>query len=368
MGLFDDIVANSRLGLQRGNTPFFNTEFVPSGIQPIDHILGGGAALGRILEIFGNESSGKSLFLYKLFIQNTKRGGISILRESEGAFNPDFYESLGGDPAQLLVKAADTVEEVFDEVLELAEQKLKGKVLTNVIVGWDSVAATATKHLLKEGMDKVDMTKAKMLSQGFQLVTNKVAESKISFVCVNQTRQSIGTQDTATVTPGGKALPFFSSQRLELKYDGGSKSSLIKQDENDKDSDAIGRWIKCQVVKNKVAPAWKHCSLPIYSYGGLPHPEFNDTFTEIGIDENEALFEFYLRGRFLLPDRSPVLAQAGSRYVLHKSLDPSETSFYKKEWLDIVEACPRLKTLVYELPPVADPETSEIPAPPPPVS
>ncbi len=348
MGLFEDLAKNTKLGLQPGSIDFWNTTFVRSGIPPIDWILGGGAAIGRILEMFGNESSGKSLILYKLFIENTKNGGVSILYESEGAFNPEFFASLGGDPAKLLVKPAETVEDVFNDILDLADQKIKNKEQTNVVVGWDSVAATPTKHLLKEGMDKVDMTKAKMISQGFQLVTNKIKKASLAVVVINQTRQSIGTNDSGTVTPGGRALPFAGSQRLELRYDGGSRTSLILQDPDDKASADIGRKILCRVVKNKVAAAWRECVLPFYSYEGLPHPKFEGHFTTLGIDVEEALFDFYLAGHFLLPNKQPVVRAAGSWNKLASVLDPAESSWYAKDWRDILELRPDLLTLVYD--------------------
>lgn len=365
MGLFDEIAKNTKLGFKTGTTGFWDTSFIPCGVPPVDYILGGGVALGRILELFGNESSGKTLLEYLFLIQNTKRGGVSILQESEGAFNPDFYASLGGDPSTLLLKPAETVEDVFNDVVELAEQKLKGKISENVVVAWDSVAATATKHLVKEGMDKIDMSKAKMLSQGFQLITNSVKKAGIAMICINQTRQSIGTNDSATVTPGGKALPFFSSQRLELKYDGGSKTSLIRQIKDDKESPEIGRRVKCRVVKNKVAPAWKECVLPLYSYDGLDHPEFEEQFTKTGIDVEEALFDFYSEGQFFLPNRSRVVLSSGGWNSLDVSIDPEQTKWRKKEWTSLLEAKPELRTLVYSLlqPAAAQPEQLP-PAPP----
>ncbi len=337
------------MGLQPGNTSFWDTKFVPCGVPPIDYILGGGAALGRILELFGNESSGKTLLEYLFLINNLKTGGISILRESEGAFNPEFFASLGGDPSQLLVKTADTVEEVFNDLDDLVEKKIKGKITQNVMVAWDSVAATATKHLLKEGMDKVDMTKAKMLSQGFQLITNKIKEAGIALICINQTRMAIGTNDTATVTPGGKALPFHASQRLELKYDGGSKSSLIYEVKDDKESQTVGRRIKCRVVKNKVAPAWRECSLPLYSYDGVPHPEFDDCFTKTGIDVDEALFDFYTEGQFFLDDKRTRVVESGAWNKLALSIDPEQTGWRKRDWVTLLETKPNLREIVYEV-------------------
>lgn len=356
------------------------TDFVPTGIAALDAALGGGFARGRVHELYGNYSSGKTLALYHTLANNQKLGGESCLFESEGAFNPDFFRNVGGDPETLTLIPADKVEDVFDGVLlickeqekQIAEaKKTKGAVAMPrmTVIGWDSIAATGTKHLFDAGMDKRDMSKSGAMSQGTQLITTAAKECNVCIIGVNQVREAIGSKDSATHTPGGQAWTFHASQRVELMYDGGSKTSLIfdrpllwQKPEDTRGREEIGRRIRGYVTKNKCASPFARFTLPIYTYPGRPHPLY-DRETKLGVDIEEMLFDFYLTGRFYLPDGGRVIhIPSPGYYSLHPMLDPAQQKFREKAWLDILEMIPSLRTLPYDLKQQTSTVTTAVPS------
>lgn len=354
MGFADDLKGVLKNAVRTADDPFWETDLLPTGIAPIDHILGGGFGFGRVSEIFGNYSSGKTLVLYKALARNQQMGGESVLFETEGAFNADFYASMGGNPKTLLVPNPSefgTVEKICDGIVKLAKMVLKAKekyAKVPIAIGWDGIAATATDHLLDVGMEKRDMSKASAMNQGTQLIANIVKQCRIAVIATNQTREKIGSMDSATHTPGGHAWPFLSSQRLELQFDGGSKTSMIVDNDNPKLN--IGRWIRCEVVKNKLAPPWGKCVLPFYALAGLWHPEGYGYATRLGIDIEQALFYMYLRGTYVLPSTASVITQPTSGwYEIAAEVDPNCRKFRKKEWPTVLQEIPKLYTLVYDV-------------------
>jgi RecA/RadA recombinase len=316
--------------------------------------------------------------LYYTLANNQRLGGESVLFESEGAFNPDFFRNMGGDPSKLTLIPADKVEDVFDGIIMICKEqekqiaeskKTKGAVAMPrmTVIGWDSIAATGTKHLFDTGMDKRDMSKSGAMSQGTQLITTAAKSCNVCIIGVNQTREAIGSKDSATHTPGGNAWPFHSSQRLELMYDGGSRTSLIfdrplpgQKPEDTRGREEIGRQIKGYVVKNKCASPFSRFTLPIYTLPGRPHPLY-DRDTKLGIDFEQHLFDFYLTGRFFLPDGQRVLhIPTPGYYSLHQMLDPEQRKFREKAWLEILEMLPALRTLPYDLKPQAPTATGTV--------
>ncbi len=373
MGLFDEFQANSKLGLVTGAADMWNVETCPCGVPPIDHMLGGGAAYGRMMEMFGNEASGKTLLLYKFFIENTRRGGTSILFEAEGAYNPDFYKLLGGDPSKLLVYPVKSVEKVFDQVREFCKLKQKSKNSNEkIIIGWDSLAATGTEHLLETGMDVVDMSKPRILSQAYTLIATDLMKTNICFIIINQLRAKIDKHNPGVLTPGGMATGFAMSQRLSLHYSGANEYKILdipesaSDDEKKKTKDfqQIGRKVECLSVKNKVAGAWLKCTLYFYSHAGFPHPKFEGCKTTVGLDVEESLFDYYFASTFRLPNGDPVITSSSPGwYQLSSYLDPAQSKFRKKEWPDLLAVRPELLELLYQ--DVAPDEPSAVQAAPP---
>jgi RecA/RadA recombinase len=340
-----DLTAGIKLRFLKGNDKFWSANFLRTNIPSIDYALGGGFGKGRLSEIFGEWSSGKTILLYMALIANEKAGGDSILFEAEGAYLDEFYEILGGDPKKLTVTYVDTVEEVFDGIKGICENVVKLKYEKQLCIGWDSIAETGTKHLQEAGMEKRDMSKAYWMTQGCQLIATSVKMANACVIATNQTREKIGDKDSATHTPGGSGWPFGASQRLELKFEGGSKTALI-MDENGETK--LGKWTKGEVVKNKLGSPWGTFSLPIYTKHDHEHPVFNNRKTKIGIDLEEALFSFYKNN---LVKGVKILDKAGSRYKLHEEIDifGTRNAFLRKEWPEILEEYPALWTFPYKV-------------------
>lgn len=351
MGFEEELNTAFKGAMHRANQSFWHTDMLPSGLPSLDHALGGGFGYGRIVELYGDWSSGKTMVLYYALANNQKLGGTSILFEAEGAFNAEFYAKLGGDPDTLWVYPVDTVEEVFDGMVTIVKtvgkNSKKGSDRPRVAIGWDSIAATGTKHLLEAGMEKRDMSKAGAMSAGTQLVTTQIKESRICVIATNQTREKIGSNDSATHTPGGKAWPFHSSQRVELQFDGGSKGSLIWSAE--KDAVEIGRHIRGCITKNKLAAPFGRFSLPIYVKEGFWHPLGYNCGIEVGIDSRESLFYLYRDKNCTLEGREAVFTSPSSGwYELSEKIAPGYKKWQKKDWLEVLDAYPVLWTLPYE--------------------
>jgi RecA/RadA recombinase len=349
MGLFDNIQTK----IYKGMDVFWHTDFLQTGIPSVDFILGGGFGYGRLAEIFGGWSSGKTMLLYMALANNQRqvskmgRKGISILSESEGAYDPEFYRALGGDPEQLNLIQIERVEQFFEIAVKLCKNATKLKDDTPLCLGWDSIAETGTQHLQDEGVAGTrDMTKAFLMDQGAKLLSNHAKKARIAVIATNQTRDKIGSMDSATHTPGGRGWPFACSQRIELKFDGGSKTSSIYAEDT---TTKIGRWTKVEVVKNKLAVPFGECSLPIYLREGYEHPIFNDRKTKLGVDIEEALWGFFLHKDV---NRKRVLekSETSGWYKLNPELQLGTTeSFRKANWSRILDTNPRLRTYLYEV-------------------
>lgn len=353
MTAFRDRIAKSlKRPVRLATDPFWETARLESGLAPLDHALGLGWGRGRAAELFGNWSSGKTMVLYITLAENQRRGGISILGEAEGAFDEEFFVKLGGDPSTLIVENVDTVEELFGFVDTICKTATLGE---KIVIGWDGIAATSTKHLAEVGMDKVDMSKPNAMNRGCQLIRSHLKDKGVCLITTNQVREKIGSNDSATHTPGGNAYPFLCSQRVELRFDGGSKGSLIYSRDGKLQ---IGRWVRGMVVKNKLGPPFTMFKLPIYVVAGQWHPEF-DYATSLGIDKIEALLVHYVSGGYKLPDGTFVVSQASGWHKLNPQIG-DEPSFYAKGWPDILAKYPILWRLVYDRPtdavqaPIAD--------------
>jgi len=342
-----------------GVDDWFKADLLPCGIAGIDWILGGGLAYGRLSELFGNFSSGKSYLLYLYLAMNQRLGGTSALFETEFAYNPDFYRAVGGNPESLLLVPCRTIQEVFDGMASIAKETTgTGE---RVCIGWDGIAATGTKHLQDTGMEKRDMSKAAGMSQGTQYITDLIGESKICVIATNQTRDTIGDETydpmNRTHTPGGKAWPFHSSQRLELTFRGGYIKQVLEVGGKEiEGKEPVGHWVRARVDKNKIAPPFLSCDLPFYTFGGEIHPVFG-TATRMGIDYAECLLNFYKDSRFRLlinGEKRPVLFTAGSWYKFDPSLG-YERSFHAKDFQNILAERPDL----WQLPYISQSVTSE---------
>lgn len=335
------------------------TPRLATGIVPLDFALGGGFGYGRLAEIFGGEASTKTYILYLALIACQKMGGIAILLEGEGSYDPAWFRALGGDPDALIVVSVKTVQQAFEHMKKVADYQLT-KATTHICIGWDGIAACATDHLMEKGLDVVDMSKPKVMSQGCELITTAIKERLVCVIATNQIRDSMDKYKPA-VTPGGRAWKFHASTRIEMKFDGGKTTNIIYDPippvRKEDDPEIIGRRVTAFVEKNKLGPGLRTVELPFYLYENRKHPLYDDTPTRLGYDHVEALFDFYHRGPFRLPpvsdDAKPwdgprVITQSGAYFFIDARIDPEHKGFYKKDWPEHLNRVQRLLTLPLE--------------------
>lgn len=341
-------------GAYSGTDPIWNLEALPSGILGLDRALNGGVRYGAAATFLGPEHVGKSLIVKLLLAQNQKRGGISVLYDSESAFGPEFYAHLGGQPETLRVRTDFTVEAFFEELVELCDYAIAQEAAgtpVKIAVGWDSVANTLTRNLVKDGYDKRDFSKASAISDGCKMLGGKLKKARIALLLTNQMRTKIGASEWEVnfFETGGAALPHFSSQRVQFSFAGYSGSVVKDGDEEY----GIGRKIKGLVTKNRCGPASRVCRFTVYTEAGHPNPEIEGVLTDVGISEEQSALEYFLEpyatfGRNR--DKFVESSGGGGWYVWHdrvvealgKPVDWVFKKFRKKSWGELLVQAPQL--------------------------
>ena len=274
----DDVLAaiNKKYGsgsiMTLGDTRPVATNLLSTGSLMIDKVLGGGIALGRATEIYGVESSGKSTLCLHIAAECQKNGGTVAYIDTENALDTKYAAQLGVDVQKLIFSQPDSAEQALEIVDMLAQS---GKV--NLIV-LDSVAALAPQAELDGEMS--DMTiglVARLLSKSLRKITHTLNEKNCAVIFINQLRDKISTgfsMGPAEGTPGGRALKFFASQRIELR-----KTTAIKEG-----ADVVGTKVKVKIVKNKISPPMKTCEIPlIFGKGFSGGDEVLDLALEFGL-------------------------------------------------------------------------------------
>lgn len=229
-------------------------KWVPSGASTLDSILGGGYPAGRVVEVFGAESNGKTTFALEALANTQKEGGIGIFLDTEHALDKSWAVKLGVDLKKLVYAQPETMEQLFDYIdstVELIAEKAPDKLITIV---WDSVAATPTKSEVEgEYGESVMGIHARIMSQAFRKITKRISKHNVLFICLNQIRSKIGVSfGNPHETFGGKALKFYSTIRMEVRKVGTRK-------------DGKGIDVKVKIVKNKVAPPFGETQVIISS-------------------------------------------------------------------------------------------------------
>ncbi len=251
--------------LSSETSPCVVTEWLSSGCVALDRILGGGFPVGRMTEIYGDTSTGKSLIVAQVAAAAQEDGHIVMIADSESAVSLPIMDAVGVDIDNLIYSNPDTVEEVFEQFDKAIELKAKKYPDALLVIIWDSVASTSVEQEMDADYGKAFMGRhAGVISQAMRKIIRKVSSHRICMIFVNQTRKKIGVMygDDET-TFGGKAIHFHASIRLRLKL---GKKIILKSKKKKK---VIGIETKGSVVKNKVAEPFHEATLPIYFGHGI---------------------------------------------------------------------------------------------------
>ena len=303
-------------------TPTDIREFLSTGSSILDLAISnrpnGGIAVGRITEINGLESSGKSLLGAHILAETQKKNGVAVYIDTETAVSEDFLQVIGVDSSKMLYLHLETVEDIFEAIEEIVTKVRESDKNRLVTILVDSVAAASTKFEMEADFDKDGYAthKAIIISKALRKITQMIGRQRVALVFTNQLRQKLGVMfgDPYT-TSGGKALPFHASTRIRLKNKGQIK---------DTKKNTIGMTITSQVIKNRLGPPLRRADFPLYF--------------DRGIDDKSSWLQVMKEYK--------LLKQTGAWYTIEH--EGEDIKFQSKDFESILEKHDGLADVLYE--------------------
>ena len=307
------------------DTPTDIKDFISTGSSMLDLAISnredGGIAVGRITEINGLESSGKSLLASHILAETQKKGGIAVYMDTETSVSRDFLEAIGVDVSKLLYLHFECVEDIFEaieDIITKVRESDKDRLVTILV---DSLAATSTKVEIEADFEKdgYATTKAIVISKALRKITQMIGRQRVALVFTNQLRQKLGVMfGDPWTTSGGKALPFHASTRVRLKNMGQIKDSKKKN--------ILGMKCRAQIIKNRLGPPLRHADY--------------DMYFDSGIDNY---------GGWLNVMKEHKLVKVGGSWYTLVDHEGNEVKFQSKDWEDLITENGELREYVYQL-------------------
>jgi recombination protein RecA len=309
--------------MRMGDESKVKVAVIPTGALALDIALGvGGLPRGRVVEIYGPESSGKTTVALHAIAEAQKMGGIAAFVDAEHALDPNYAAALGVDMEALLVSQPDTGE----QALEITDMLVRSGAVDIVVI--DSVAALTPRAELEGDMGDAHVgLQARLMSQALRKLAGTLNRSRTCCVFINQLREKVGVMfGSPEVTPGGRALKFYSSVRLEVR-----RSESLKDG-----TDFVGNRVRVKVVKNKCAPPFKQCEFDILFGQGISR---EGSLLDIGVEyavikkagawytyEGEQLGQGRENARKFLKEHGDVAAEIYKKVTEHLGLVPTDVT------------------------------------------